>query len=101
MITHQTPLRRRLPQRILGCTFGGGPDVCTAVPGQHGSMSVERLHLCIDVIRDGDAIAGTVTAGSGAVRKFSGRLGLFSTIDDEIEGIAPQGGPRESTDVDR
>ena len=60
-------------------------------PSQHRWMSVERLHLCIDVTRDGDAITGTVTPGNGAVRKFSGRLGLFSTIDDEIEGIAPQG----------
>jgi hypothetical protein len=64
-------------------------------------MAVERLHLCVDVTRDGDAITGTVTPGSGAVRTFSGRLGLFSTIDEEIEGLAPQSGSKESTDVDR
>ena len=76
--------------------LGDGPDVFAALAGQHRWMSVDRLHLCIDVTRDGDAITGTVTAGSGVVRDFSGRLGLFSTIDDEIEGIAPQGGQKES-----
>jgi len=64
-------------------------------------MSVVQVHLCIDVSRDGDAITGTVTRGNGEVRKFSGRLGLFSAIDDEIEGIAPQGAQEETTDVDR
>jgi hypothetical protein len=64
-------------------------------------MSVDRLHLCVDVTRDGDAITGTVTPGSGEVRTFSGRLGLFSTIDDEIESIAPHDGHREHKDDDR
>jgi len=73
-------------------------------------MSVEQVHLCIDVSRDGDAITGTVTAGDGEVRRFTGRLGLFSAIDDEIERIAPDQrqphqcrhhqGQRESEDVD-
>jgi len=85
----------------LGCALGRAPDVFAAPPGQHRWMSVERLHLCIDVTRDGDAITGTVTAGNGAVRDFSGRLGLFSTIDDEIEGIAPQGGQKENKDAEQ
>jgi hypothetical protein len=34
--------------------------------------------------------------GDGEVRKFSGRLGLFSTIDDEIERIAPNQGAAAS-----
>ena len=54
-------------------------------------MSVQ-VHLCIDVSREGDAITGTVTAGNGATRNFTGRLGLFSTIDEEIERIAPDQG---------
>lgn len=57
-------------------------------------MSVEQVHLCIDVSRSGDTITGTVTVGDGEVRKFSGRLGLFSTIDDEIERIGPD--PRQA-----
>jgi len=85
---------------MFGVGLGEGPDASPSPPGQYRWMSVERLHLCIDVTRDGDAIAGTVTPGSGAVRKFSGRLGLFSTIDEEIEGIAPHGEPKESKDVD-
>jgi hypothetical protein len=63
-------------------------------------MSVERVHLCIDVSRDRDAITGTVTAGDGRVREFTGRLGLFSTIDDEIERIAT-GGQEESEHVEK
>jgi hypothetical protein len=54
-------------------------------------MSVGQVHVCIDVDRDGDAITGTVTVGNGEARTFSGRLGLFSAIDDAIEGIGPQG----------
>ena len=64
-------------------------------------MSVGQVHLCIDVTRDGDAITGTVTIGNGEVRKFSGRLGLYSAIDAEIEASAPQGESEETTDVDR
>jgi hypothetical protein len=64
-------------------------------------MSVEQVHLCIDVTRDGDAITGTVTLPTGQVRPFSGRLGLFSTIDEEIERIAPQSAHEETTDADR
>ncbi len=63
-------------------------------------MSVGRIHVCVDVRRDGDVITGTVTVGNGVLRSFSGRLGLFSVIDDAIEGIAPQGGPKETEDVD-
>ena len=61
-------------------------------------MNVEQLRLQVDVTRDGDLITGTVTRDSGEVRYFSGRLGLFSTIDDEIEGIATHDGHRESKD---
>ncbi len=64
-------------------------------------MSVQRVHLCIDVSRDGDVITGTVTTPRGAIRSFSGRLGLFSAIDDEIEGIPSTSGQEESKDVDR
>jgi hypothetical protein len=64
-------------------------------------MSVQQLHLRVDVTRDGDVITGTVTLGGGEVRKFSGRLGLFSTIDDEIERMAAHDGHRESKDDDR
>lgn len=63
-------------------------------------MSVGQVHLCVDVSRNGDAITGTVTLGDGEVRSFSGRLGLFSTIDDAIEGLPPQGGQEETEDVD-
>ncbi|MET0864315.1 MAG: hypothetical protein ABWZ98_08255 [Nakamurella sp.] len=63
-------------------------------------MGVEQVHLCIDVSRDGDAITGTVTLGSGEIRTFAGRLGLFSTIDDQIEGIASNGSQEESKDSD-
>lgn len=63
-------------------------------------MSVDQVHLCIDVRREGDAIRGTVTVGDGDVRRFSGRLGLFSVVDDAIEGIPQHGGPRETEDVD-
>ena len=65
-----------------------------------GGMSVERVHLSIDVTRDGDAISGTVTLANGETRKFAGRLGLYSAIDDEIEASAPQGESEETTDVD-
>ena len=64
-------------------------------------MDAEQLHLCVDVSRDGDAITGTVTTGSGEIRKFSGRLGLFSTIDDEIESIAAHDADRDNKDDDR
>jgi len=63
-------------------------------------MRVVQVHLCVDVRREGDAIRGTVTVGDGDIRRFSGRLGLFSTIDDAIEGLPPLGGPRETEDVD-
>jgi hypothetical protein len=63
-------------------------------------MNVEQIHVCIDVHRDGDAITGTVTPGDGAVRTFSGRLGLFSAIDDAIEGIGPGDARGEAEDVD-
>jgi len=86
---------------MFGVRLGEGPDAFSPPPGQHRWMSVERLHLCIDVTRDGEAITGTVTPGSGEVRKFSGRLGLFSTIDDEIERIAPKDGNTESKDESR
>ena len=64
-------------------------------------MSVVQVHLCVDVSRDGDAITGTVTRGNGDVRTFSGRLGLYSAIDDEIENAAPQGAQEGTEDVDR
>jgi hypothetical protein len=95
-----THLLDQLPG-MFGVGLGDCPDASTSPSDQHRCMSVERLHLCVDVTRDGDAITGTVTPGSGAVRNFSGRLGLFSTIDEEIEGIAPHGEPEESKDVDR
>ncbi|MGS0685502.1 hypothetical protein ACVBEQ_10190 [Nakamurella sp. GG22] len=63
-------------------------------------MSAEQIHVCIDVHRDGDAITGTVTPGDGAARTFSGRLGLFSAIDDVIEGIGPRDAQGETEDVD-
>ena len=86
---------------MFGVGLGGGPDVYPAPDGQHQGMSVEHVHLCIDVSRDGDAITGTVTVGDAEVRKFTGRLGLFSIVDDEIELIAPHRGNREIKDVDR
>jgi hypothetical protein len=64
-------------------------------------MTLQQLHLLVDVTRDGDVITGTVTAGRGEVRAFSGRLGLFSTIDEEIERMATKVGYRESKDDDR
>lgn len=64
-------------------------------------MSVEQVHLCIDVRRNCDVITGTLTLPSGAVRPFSGRLGLFSAIDEEIEAIAPDGAQEGTEDVDR
>ncbi len=67
---------------------------------QDQGMSVEQVHVCIDVHRDGDAITGTVTAGDGEARRFSGRLGLFSAIDDAIEGIGPRGAQGGTEDVD-
>ena len=63
-------------------------------------MSAEQIHVCIDVRRAGDAITGTVTPGDGAVRTFSGRLGLYSAIDDAIEGIGPRDAQGETEDVD-
>lgn len=55
--------------------------------------------MSVDVSRDGDAITGTVTVGNRAARTFSGRLGLFSAIDDAIEDIGPQGSHAGTEDV--
>ncbi len=63
-------------------------------------MGAGQVHVCIDVHRDGDTITGTVTAGGGVARAFSGRLGLFTVIDDAIESIAPQSGQGENDDVE-
>lgn len=62
-------------------------------------MSPGQVHVCIDVDRDGDAITGTVTLGNGTARTFSGRLGLFSTIDDAIEGVEPRSAQEGMEDV--
>lgn len=70
-------------------------------PVSISGMSVGQVHLCIEVCRDGDVITGTVTLPSGEVRSFSGRLGLFSAIDEEIEAIAPHGAHEGNEDVGR
>lgn len=86
---------------MFGVRLGGGPDAFPVPDVHRQMMSVERVQLRVAINRDGDAITGTVTRLGGEVRKFSGRLGLFSAIDDEIEGIAPRPAePREIDDVD-
>ncbi len=80
--------------------LGVAPNASPPCDVQHQGMNVEQIHVCIDVHRDGDAITGTVTPGDGAVRAFSGRLGLFSAIDDVIEGIGPRDAQGETEDVD-
>ena len=60
-----------------------------------------RVHLCVDVTRDGDAITGTVTRANGDQRTFTGRLGLYSAIDEEIEASGTRGEPEGTNDVDR
>ena len=81
--------------------MGVAPETYPAGSGQDAGVSVERLHLCIEVGRAGDLITGTLTLPSGRVRTFTGRLGLFSAIDDEIENVAPQGAHEGTEDVDR
>jgi len=64
-------------------------------------VGVARVALSIEVDRDGDLISGRMTLANGQVRTFTGRLGLFSAIDDEIENVAPQSAPEGTEDVDR
>jgi hypothetical protein len=100
MITYEVTRRNGDLPGMFGCALGVAPNASRPAAVQHQGMSVEQVHVCIDVHRDGDAITGTVTPGDGEARTFSGRLGLFSAIDDVIEGIGPRGTQGRSEDVD-
>ncbi len=100
MITHEVTRRDGDSSEKFGFVLGWDPNASPPTDVQHQGMNVEQVHVCIDVRRDGDAITGTVTPGDGAVRTFYGRLGLFSAIDDVIEGMGPRGAHEGTEDVD-
>ncbi len=100
MITDGVSRRDGDRSEKFGFALGWTPNEFPPADVQHQGMNVEQIHVCIDVHRDGDAITGTVTPGDGAARTFSGRLGLFSAIDDVIEGIGPRGAQEGTEDVD-
>jgi hypothetical protein len=76
--------------RTFGGCLGEYPQANHRPPVQHGWVADDTVHLRIDVRREGGTISGTVTTDRGTVRRFSGRLGLFSVVDDEIERPPPE-----------
>jgi hypothetical protein len=62
-------------------------------------MEARTVHLHVDVVVEGSVISGEVTVlEGGPVRRFSGRLGLITAIEQALnvpdgEGPAPNRGP--------
>jgi hypothetical protein len=60
-------------------------------------MEARTVHLHVDVVVDGSVISGEVTVlEGGPVRRFSGRLGLITAIEQALNVPDSEGAGSES-----
>jgi hypothetical protein len=92
---YRAPLdpKQALGDEVSGPSLTPSPVAATTVRG----MEARTVHLHVEVVVDGSVIAGEVTVlEGGPVRRFSGRLGLITAIEQALNVPEGEGTGSES-----
>jgi hypothetical protein len=92
---YRAPLdpKQALGDEVSGPSLTPSPVAATTVRG----MEARTVHLHVEVVVDGSVIAGEVKVlEGGPVRRFSGRLGLITAIEQALNVPEGEGTGSES-----
>jgi hypothetical protein len=92
---YRAPLdpKQALGDEVSGPSLTPSPVAATTVRG----MEARTVHLHVEVAVDGPVISGEVTVlEGGPVRRFSGRLGLITAIEQALNVPDGEGAGSES-----